>query len=129
MHRGSGCAIFARPRVFLQPLGSRGGYRLSGRECLAVVSVLAGLFLGMPFIRLLATRFGASPEVAGKTIHVAMGLSCSVFPWVFDRALPVWILAAIATVPLGLIRLFPALRNGVGSALHGIERPSYGEVL
>jgi phytol kinase len=28
-----------------------------------------------------------------------------------------------------LIRIFPALRNGVGSALHGIERPSCGEVL
>jgi phytol kinase len=25
--------------------------------------------------------------------------------------------------------MFPTLRNGVGSALHGIERPSYGEVL
>jgi phytol kinase len=39
------------------------------------------------------------------------------------------VLAGIATVPLGLIRVFPTLRNGVGSALHGIERPSYGEVL
>ena len=102
---------------------------MSGREWLAVGGVLAGLFLGMPLIRLLAKRFGASPEVARKTIHVAMGLSCAAFPWVFERALPVWVLAAIATVPLGLIRILPALRNGVGSALHGIERPSYGEVL
>jgi phytol kinase len=102
---------------------------LSATEWLAVGSVLAGLFLGMPLIRLLAKRFGASPEVARKTIHVAMGLSCAAFPWVFDRALPVWVLAAVATVPLGLIRMLPILKNGVGSALHGIERPSYGEVL
>ncbi|MES2440194.1 MAG: hypothetical protein V4584_14085 [Verrucomicrobiota bacterium] len=102
---------------------------MSPGEWLAVASVLAGLFLGMPLIRLLAKRFGASPEVARKTIHVAMGLSCAAFPWVFDRALPVWVLAAVATVPLGLIRMLPALRNGVGSALHGIERPSYGEIL
>ncbi|RYG31199.1 hypothetical protein EON81_23420, partial [bacterium] len=102
---------------------------MSTREWLAVVSVIACLFLGMPFIRLLAKRGGASPEVARKTIHVVMGLSCAAFPWIFDRALPVWILAAVATVPLAIIRTLPVLRNGLGSALHGIERPSYGEVL
>jgi phytol kinase len=102
---------------------------LSVREWLAVAGVLAGLFLGLPMIRLFSKRFGASPEVARKMIHVAMGLACSTFPWVFDRAFPVWVLAGIATLPLGFIRLFPALRNGVGSVLHGINRPSYGEVL
>jgi len=102
---------------------------LSSREWLAVASVVTGLFLGMPLIRLLAKHFGASPEVARKTIHVVMGLSCAAFPWIFDRPLPVWVLAAVATIPLGIIRMLPALRNGVGSALHGIERPSYGEVL
>lgn len=102
---------------------------MSAHEWLAVAGVLAGLFVGMPLIRLLAARFGASPEVARKSIHVAMGLSCAAFPWVFDRSLPVWGLAAAATVPLGLVRIFPILRNGVGSALHGIARPSYGEVL
>jgi phytol kinase len=98
-------------------------------EWLAVAGVLAGLFLGLPLIRGFARRSGASPEVARKMIHVAMGLSCAAFPWVFERAFPVWVLAGIATVPLAFIRMFPALRNGVGSALHGIERPSYGEVL
>lgn len=102
---------------------------MSPGELLAVAGILAGLFLGLPLIRILGRRVGASPEVARKTIHVAMGLSCSVFPWVFERAFPVWILAAIATVPLACIRLFPVLKHGVGSALHGIERPSYGEVL
>lgn len=102
---------------------------MSGGEWLAVAGVLAGLFLGLPLIRALARRFGASPEVARKTIHVAMGLSCAAFPWVFDRALPVWVLAGTAMVPLAFIRILPALRDGVGSALHGIERPSYGEVL
>lgn len=102
---------------------------MNGREWLAVAGVLAGLFLGLPLIRAAARRVGASPEVARKSIHVAMGLTCAAFPWVFDRPLPVWVLAAIATVPLGLIRSLPALRKGVGSALHGIDRPSYGEVL
>jgi phytol kinase len=93
------------------------------------MAVLAGLLLGMPMIRCLARRYGASPEVARKTIHVGMGLACASFPWVFERPLPVVILAAIATVPLALIRLLPFLKEGVGSALHGIERPSYGEIL
>lgn len=102
---------------------------MSAREWIAVAAVLAGLFLGLPLIRGFARRSGASAEVARKMIHVAMELSCAAFPWVFERALPVWVLAGIATIPLGLIRMFPTLRNGVGSALHGIERPSYGEVL
>jgi phytol kinase len=102
---------------------------LSAGEWLAVAAVLAGLFLGLPLIRGFVRRSGASAEVARKMIHVAMGLSCAAFPWVFERALPVWVLAGIATIPLALIRMFPTMRNGLGSALHGIERPSYGEVL
>lgn len=94
-----------------------------------VVSVLLGLFLGLPLIRVLAGRLGASPEVARKSIHVAMGLSCVAFPWLFSRALPVWVLAAVATLLLGMIRVFPRLKTGVGSPLHGIVRVSYGEIL
>jgi phytol kinase len=115
--------------IFLQPIYRGGGSRLSWQEWFGVAAVLAGLLSGLPLIRFFSRRFGASPEVARKMIHVAMGLACSAFPWVFDRALPVWILAGIATLPLGLIRLLPALKSGVGSVLHGIKRPSYGEVL
>ena len=102
---------------------------MSAGEWLAVAGVVLGLLLGLPLIRTVARRIGASPEVARKSVHVAMGLACAAFPWVFDRALPVAVLAGIATVPLVMIRILPALRTGVGSALHGIERPSYGEVL
>ena len=102
---------------------------MTAHEWLVVVSVWVGLFLGLPVIRVLAGRLGASPEVARKTIHVAMGLSCVAFPWLFGRALPVWVLAAVATVALGTVRIFPRLRNGVGSPLHGIARLSYGEIL
>jgi phytol kinase len=100
---------------------------LSVAEWLAVAGVLTCLFVGLPLIRAFACRFHAAPEVARKMIHVVMGLSCATFPWVFERPLPVWILALIATFPLVLIRVLPKLRNGVGSALHGIARPSFGE--
>lgn len=102
---------------------------MNAADWLAVAAVLAGLFLGLPVIRWLTRRFSASPEVARKTIHVAMGMACAAFPWIFERAFPVWILAGLATVPLALMRMVPAVRNGLGSALHGIKRPSYGEVL
>jgi len=102
---------------------------MSGHEWLMVGAVLAGLFLGLPVIRLLAKKLGSPPEVARKTVHVAMGLSCAAFPLVFERALPVIVLAGIATVPLVLIRFSPKLRQGIGSALHGVSRPSYGEIL
>ncbi len=102
---------------------------MTAGEWLGIVAVLAGLLIGLPLIRALVRWVGAGPEVARKSVHVAMGLACAMFPWFFERALPVWVMAVIATVPLMLIRVFPALRTGVGSVLHGIGRPSCGEIL
>lgn len=102
---------------------------MTAQEWIAILAVVLGLAGGLAVVRLVASRRHWSPEVARKTIHVAMGLVCAAFPWIFDRPLPVWILAALSTLPLLILRTLPALRNTVGSALHGIERPSYGEVL
>ncbi|WP_035603225.1 hypothetical protein [Haloferula sp. BvORR071] len=102
---------------------------MSGHEWLAVLGVLAALLAGLPLIRKLCSAGGSSSEVARKSVHVAMGLACAAFPWIFDRPLPVWVLAGLATLPLLLLRCVPALRKGVGSALHGVERFSYGEIL
>lgn len=98
-------------------------------EWLAVSVVLAGLLLGLPLIRSLVLRTGASAETARKSVHVAMGLGCVAFPWIFERPLPVWVLTGIVTLLLGVLRIIPSLRSGVGSALHGIKRLSYGEIL
>jgi phytol kinase len=98
-------------------------------EWLAVSAVLAGLLLGLPLVRSLVLRTGASAETARKSVHVAMGLGCVAFPWIFERPLPVWMLTGIVTVLLGVLRIIPSLRKGVGSALHGIKRLSYGEIL
>ncbi len=102
---------------------------MTSMEWLSMTGVLAGLLVGLPVIKGNVSRSGISPEIARKTVHVLMGLICMTFPWVFDRPLPVWILAAAATLSLLLVRTVPMLRSGVGSALHGIKRPSYGEVL
>ncbi len=102
---------------------------MSTAEWCGIAAVMAVLGAALPMIRALARRLDASPEVARKSVHVALGLCCTTFPWVFDRALPVVVLGVIATVPLAVIRIFPTLKRGGGSALHGIARPSYGEVL
>ncbi len=102
---------------------------MSGREWLAVAGVLAGLLGAVPLIRRLTLQSGASPEVARKSVHVLMGLTCAAFPWIFDKPAAVWILAVLATLPMVVLRTVPALRAGVGAVLHGIKRPSYGEVL
>ncbi|QJE94583.1 hypothetical protein [Luteolibacter luteus] len=99
------------------------------QEWLAIAGVLAALMLGLPLFRWLCERSGASAEASRKSVHVAMGLACAAFPWIFDRPLPVWILAALATLPLLLLRCVPALRSGLGSTLHGVKRVSYGEIL
>ncbi len=102
---------------------------MSASEWGAVAAVVAGLLLGLPMIRKLALRFGASSEVARKSVHVAMGLGCVAFPWIFERPLPVWVLTGFVTILLCILRWLPALRSGIGSALHGVARFSYGEVL
>lgn len=102
---------------------------MTAAEWLRVAVVLAILFGGLPVIRCLVLRAGAGAEVSRKSVHVAMGLVCAVFPWIFERPLPVWILAGLATVPLIVLRSVPSLRAGVGATLHGVSRPSYGEVL
>jgi phytol kinase len=102
---------------------------MNPHEWLAVAAVLAGLLMGLPLVRSIVLRTGASAEAARKSVHVAMGLGCVAFPWIFGRPLPVWVLTAIVTVLLGILRLMPSLRSGVGSALHGIKRLSYGEIL
>jgi phytol kinase len=98
-------------------------------EWQAVAAVLGGLLLGLPLFRLLCQRLGASAEVSRKSVHIAMGMACAAFPWLFERPLPVWVLAALATIPLALLRWVPALREGIGSTLHGVKRLSYGEIL
>lgn len=102
---------------------------MTGAEWLAVLAVLAALLAGLPLFRWLCLRAGASAEVSRKSVHVAMGVACSAFPWIFDRALPVWVLAGLATLPLLLLRCVPSLRKGLGSTLHGVKRFSYGEIL
>ncbi|HEX5790776.1 MAG TPA: hypothetical protein VFY13_06460, partial [Luteolibacter sp.] len=100
---------------------------MSGAELLSVAAVLAILGACLAVVGALTRRLGASAEIARKSVHMTMGLVCLSFPFVFDRSAPVWLLALLATASLALLRRIPSLRRSVGSALHDVGRPSYGD--
>lgn len=102
---------------------------MSADEWWRVLAVAGILAAGLPVVRRATLRTGTPPEVARKAVHVAMGLGCAAFPWVFDRPQPVWVLAGLATGMLVLLRVMPRLRSGIGAPLHGVGRFSYGELL
>jgi phytol kinase len=70
-------------------------------------------------------RFG--PELARKAVHVAGGLGCLAFPWLFDSVAPAVVLA------LGTVAAMAAQRRwwrggAVSQALYAVERQSLGEL-
>jgi len=93
---------------------------------MASVGVALGLLLVS--VRSLAKRFAIHPELQRKTVHIGMGLCVLPFPWIFDRAWPVLVLAAISVVAMFLLRWHPSLRDGLGTVLGGVRRVSLGEV-
>jgi len=73
----------------------------------------------------LARALPLSPELKRKFVHIALGLSCLGFPWLFESIWPVLVLCAISVVALLGLRRAP---SGIRSVLHGVERTSWGEL-
>jgi phytol kinase len=95
-------------------------------EIALVLVVLACLLLG---IRTAQSRSKWHPEISRKAVHVAMGMVCLTFPWLFKEAWPVWVLAVAAMVALAGIRSMPVLSRNMGHVLGGVQRQSWGELL
>ncbi len=68
------------------------------------------------------------PELVRKLLHIGMGLVALSFPWVFDAAWPVVLLAGIAGLWLLAVRRCEPLRHHLGSVLGGVARESWGEI-
>lgn len=94
----------------------------------AVLAALAALAATVGALKLVERRWRPHPELLRKAVHVGMGLVVLTFPWLFDQALPVVTLAALAAAGLVLLRLVPRLRDGPGTVLAGVGRTSLGEV-
>ena len=92
--------------------------------------IIAAILLAIPalmlLVRWLGQRFGWNPEVSRKLVHVGTGGLALTFPLLFSNPLPVLVLLAIAIPLMFAIRI--GLLGGLGAALHGVQRQSYGEV-
>jgi phytol kinase len=90
---------------------------------LGIVAAVVALGLWFAIGNFLAKLPAVSDELARKFVHVAMGLTCLSFPWVFSEAWPVFVLGGIALIGLLIMK-----RSAAGACLHGVERCSLGEV-
>jgi phytol kinase len=96
---------------------------------LGILLVLALLGLAFLLLRLFEKHRSPHPEVLRKLMHVPMGLITASFPWLFDQAWPVLLLAASSLAVLVLVRSGFSATRSVRGVLHGVERSSWGELL
>ncbi|HEY0008938.1 MAG TPA: hypothetical protein VGB55_09455 [Tepidisphaeraceae bacterium] len=92
---------------------------------LLVVGTISGLFAALKAIE----RWLRPPaELTRKLVHVGTGSIVLTFPWLFDRQWPVLLMSGLAAVMLLATKIVPRLRDGVGTLVTGVRRPTLGEV-
>ena len=99
---------------------------VDGLFCLAVIALLLSLMAG---VRWLGARYGWSPELQRKAVHVATGLTALIFPLMFSSPWPVVLLMGFAICIMLTLRHPHFARKSIGASLHGVDRVSYGEIL
>ncbi len=93
-----------------------------------VLPVIISILLLMTAVRYLAGKFGLSPEIQRKIVHVAVGISSLFFPLVFSTSIPVLILITCTIFVMLAMRRSKTKEHGIGSVLHSVSRASYGEI-
>lgn len=88
----------------------------------AMIAMLAG-------VKWLGRRHGLSVELQRKCVHVGTGLYALTLPLTFTERWPVLVLLAVSFAVLLTIRLRRFANDGLSSAVHGVARKSYGELL
>ncbi len=96
---------------------------------LGMALVLAALGLSFAGIALWQHLASPHPELPRKLMHVLMGLVASSFPWLFDSAWPVLLLAGTSMAALWLLRTGQAGTADMRGVLHAVSRVSWGEML
>ncbi len=93
------------------------------------VLLIAGMLIALMGLISGAVRRGAlRAEWGRKLLHVGMGAITLSFPWLIGSSAPVLVLALLAGTWLLAVRFSPRLMARFGSALHAVDRPSWGEV-
>jgi phytol kinase len=90
-----------------------------------VLAILVGL---MAALRLFQRLAAPHPELVRKLLHMGMGLVTLTFPWLFDTAWPIVLLAVLSIIGLLAVRLVSGLKSSVGGVIGGVERASLGEI-
>lgn len=90
----------------------------------SIAAILALMFL----VRRIAGRFGLSPELQRKIVHVLTGLYALTLPFLFKDLWPVFLLCALSIATMLALRHARFAKDGLSSVLHAVKRPSYGEI-
>ncbi|MEM1274547.1 MAG: hypothetical protein AAGF88_12060 [Pseudomonadota bacterium] len=95
---------------------------------LGVVFGLIGALLAMMAgLRHLSKTWGWHAEMSRKVIHVCAGSLACALPWLLSHAWQVWLLLGLTG--LAMIGLRSRAMAGIGGALHGVKRQSWGDFL
>ena len=92
----------------------------------AAIGVLVILGAVMVIAKLCGERL--TPEGSRKTIHIVMGCTALAFPFIFEHRQSVIYLGIAAVAALLFLRRNKFLREGIGTALLGVQRKSLGDV-
>jgi phytol kinase len=97
-------------------------------EWIATAGIAGALLLVLGALRALAMVRRVDSEVLRKGMHVSLGLSALLYPWLFETPLPPMIIAALTLGVLLLLRYAPHARAGLGGVVHGVKRSSEGDL-
>jgi phytol kinase len=92
---------------------------------LTVLTSFCGLAAGLEGYR---RSRAVDSELLRKLLHMGMGLVTLALPWLFAAAWPVVVLAALFVFGMIALRAAPHLQRVLGSVVHGVSRPSLGEI-
>lgn len=92
---------------------------------LAVCVLLAGMWT----LRRIARHHGWSAEIQRKAVHVATGLFAISLPWMLPQPIMVYAMLALTALVMAILRLPAVSTSGVGAAVHGVERSSWGDFM
>ena len=96
---------------------------------LALIPLSVGSLLAvMALVRWVGPRWKIGPELQRKLVHVATGLYALTLPFTFETAAAVLLLIIMSVLVLGVLRLPSFAKGGLASAVHAVERKSYGEI-
>jgi phytol kinase len=97
------------------------------QDVLGLGFILISIVVLLKIVNLLQAKLNLEAEVSRKVIHMVMGVTIVLFPWIFSSPTVVWILWFLVSALFMIIRYKKRFQS-VGSALYGVERLSYGEL-